>query len=86
MATVALIIKFLVKFVIAWGMFIKVWARINGSMFISILLFIIETGSGKRKLKKWYKANEEMRVQMGLWFAGVLLQVPNIDWISDYLP
>ena len=55
MGSVAVFIKFLVKVVVTWGVIVKIRDMIKESMFISIILYIIESGRTKRKIIKWFK-------------------------------
>ena len=55
MGSLAVFIKLLVKAVIAWSIISRIRKAINESMFISILLYIWESGRNKRKIKEWFK-------------------------------
>ena len=55
MFSFSVFIKLLIKAVIAWDLAARLWAEMAGSMYISILFYIIDFDRQKRRFKKWFK-------------------------------
>lgn len=55
MFSFSVFIKFLVKGVIAYGVIAKIWTQTNSSMYLSILLYVIDYPRNKKRVMNWFK-------------------------------